>query len=143
MAQIHAAPPPQAAAGVFPTAGRCSMRDPATQTARATRPAAWSRIFPATAVQVPEARHFLAGILGNFLGADDALLCLSELVANAVLHSNSARPDGQFTIHATLRRACYASTSPTQADPGDNTATTTAAVGAVSSSWTPSRVLGG
>jgi serine/threonine-protein kinase RsbW len=79
------------------------MVDPAAQAALATRPQACSRVFPATAAQVPQARRFLARMLGDAPAAADAVLCLSELAANAVLHSNSARPGGQFTIHATLR----------------------------------------
>ncbi len=78
------------------------MGDPATQTVVATRPQAWSCSFPAIADQVKEARRCLAPLLDGFPPADDALLCLSELVSNAILHSNSARPAGQFTIHATL-----------------------------------------
>jgi anti-sigma regulatory factor (Ser/Thr protein kinase) len=78
------------------------MVDSATQTAPATRPSAWSRAFPATADQVPQARRFLAGVLGDAPRIGDAVLCLSELAANAVLHSNSACAGGQFTIHATL-----------------------------------------
>jgi hypothetical protein len=100
MAQIHAAPPPQAAAGVFPTAGRCSMRDPATQTARATRPAAWSRIFPATAVQVPEARHFLAGAFPLFSTRPGTIISaptpqeLTERMRQAELPAEPPNPGG-------------------------------------------------
>jgi hypothetical protein len=42
----------------------------------------WSRDFPATPEQAGEARRFLAAILDGHR-ADDALLCLSELVTNA------------------------------------------------------------
>lgn len=60
----------------------------------------WSRTFPARADQVSEARRFLAGIVGDQPGAADAILCLSELAANAVQHSRSAEPGGRFTVWA-------------------------------------------
>lgn len=58
----------------------------------------WSRAFAGTAAQARTAREFLRGILGDEPEAGDAVLCLSELVANAVMHSNSARPGGQCTV---------------------------------------------
>lgn len=65
----------------------------------AVRPAlAWSRAFPGRAEFVGESRRFLAGILGGAAATDDAILCLSELAANAVTHSRSGRPGGQFTV---------------------------------------------
>lgn len=63
---------------------------------------AWSRGFPAVPEQVREARQFLATILDGRSAADDALLCLSELVTNAVVHSKSGKPDGQITVRAQL-----------------------------------------
>lgn len=64
----------------------------------AAPPIAWSRAFPATPAQAREARRFLSAILADSPAADDAVLCLSELAANAVAHSHSARPGGQFTV---------------------------------------------
>ena len=43
----------------------------------------WSKIFPGTPEQVGKARRFLAAILEGCLAADDAALCLSELVSDA------------------------------------------------------------
>jgi len=63
----------------------------------------WSRAFPATPQQVGEARRFLAAILDGRAAADDAVLCLSELASNAVLHSRSATLGAQFTVRATLK----------------------------------------
>ncbi len=66
--------------------------------APAIAPITWARSFPGTADQVGQARRFLAGLLGDCPGAGDAVLCLSELAANAVRHSRSARPGGLFTV---------------------------------------------
>lgn len=63
---------------------------------------AWSRAFPGTPTQVREARRFLSTILAGQPAADDAVLCLSELVSNAVLHSHSGKPGGQFTVRVEM-----------------------------------------
>lgn len=71
------------------------LRPPVRQLLRS-----WHRVFPGDASQVREARRFLAGCLAGCAAADDAITCLSELAANAVLHSNSRLPGGSFTVHA-------------------------------------------
>ena len=58
------------------------------------------QVFPATADQVPAARRLLATILDGCAFTGDAVLCLSEIVTNALQHSNSARPGGTFSIRA-------------------------------------------
>jgi serine/threonine-protein kinase RsbW len=63
----------------------------------------WSRDFPAVPSQAREARLFLAALLGGRRDADEAVLCLSELVGNACLHSRSREPGGRFTVRAQLR----------------------------------------
>ena len=68
--------------------------------AEATTPLACSQAFPGTAAQVREARRFLAEFLNDYPAVDDAVVCLSELVTNAVIHSNSGKPDGAFTVSA-------------------------------------------
>jgi anti-sigma regulatory factor (Ser/Thr protein kinase) len=61
----------------------------------------WSRSFPATPEQAGEARRFLTAIL-NGHPADDAILCLSELVTSATLHSRSQQPGGYLTVRVQL-----------------------------------------
>jgi serine/threonine-protein kinase RsbW len=63
----------------------------------------WYRIFEATPEQVGVARRFLADCLGGAPETSDAITCLSEIASNAVLHSRSARPGGQFGVR--VRRA--------------------------------------
>ena len=58
----------------------------------------WSRAFPATPAQIRKARQFLTGILDSHPAADDAILCLSELVTNATIHSHSRQPGGHFCV---------------------------------------------
>jgi len=73
--------------------------------AAAAGPRTCIRSFRASPDQVGEARRFLAQVLGDCPTATDALACLSELVTNSVLYSNSRRPRGRFVVRATLRPA--------------------------------------
>jgi anti-sigma regulatory factor (Ser/Thr protein kinase) len=61
-----------------------------------------SKTFPARTDQVGQARRFLAGLLGDRDGATGAITCMSELAANACLHSVSSRPGGTFTVHVLI-----------------------------------------
>jgi serine/threonine-protein kinase RsbW len=65
------------------------------------QPLAWSRTFPATPLQVREARRFLTRVLDGRPAADDAALCLGEVAANATIHSRS-RDGGHFTVRAQI-----------------------------------------
>jgi serine/threonine-protein kinase RsbW len=51
---------------------------------------------------VREARRFLASLLDGAPAAGDALICLSELASNAVVHSRSSQPSGTFTVRVRL-----------------------------------------
>jgi hypothetical protein len=62
-------------------------------------PLVWSRAFPAIPVCAREARRFLSAILSGCPGTDNAILCLSELVTNAIVHSRSCAPGGRFFVH--------------------------------------------
>ena len=71
----------------------------------ATGPRTCIRSFRASPDQVGEARRFLAQVLGDCPTAAEAVACLSELVTNSVLYSNSRRPKGRFIVRACLRPA--------------------------------------
>jgi anti-sigma regulatory factor (Ser/Thr protein kinase) len=76
--------------------------NPIEPTAAGQATVTWSRVFPGTPDQAGKARRFLAAVLEGRPAADDATLCLSELVSNACLHSRSGEPGGQFTVRAEL-----------------------------------------
>lgn len=63
-------------------------------------PLAWSCAFPATPAQAQAARHFLSAILDDSPAAADAVLCLSELVSNTIIHSHSGKLGGHFYVRA-------------------------------------------
>ena len=63
-------------------------------------------VFPAHPRHVGAARAFLAAVLDGCPAADDAILCISELASNAVLHSASHQIGGTFTVHAEVSDDC-------------------------------------
>ena len=67
----------------------------------------WSRTFPGRPDQIRHARQCLAPILDSCPVADDAILCLSELATNSVIHSDSRKPGGTFTVRAEIRDGEY------------------------------------
>jgi anti-sigma regulatory factor (Ser/Thr protein kinase) len=72
------------------------------RTTAAAPPLTWSRAFPARADQARDARRFVSGLLDGSPAADDVILCVSELVTNATVHSRSRQPGGIFTVRAEI-----------------------------------------
>jgi anti-sigma regulatory factor (Ser/Thr protein kinase) len=58
----------------------------------------WARAFPGTAQQATAARRFVSGLLDGSPFRDDAVLVLSELFTNAILHSDSGKPGGLVIV---------------------------------------------
>jgi len=66
-------------------------------------PGAHTRVFPARPDQVRTARHFTADVLAGCPVADEAVLCVSELATNCVIHSAAAQWGGTFTVRVEAR----------------------------------------
>jgi hypothetical protein len=60
----------------------------------------WEQSYPGTPGQLWHVRSALRQFLAGCPLADDAVLLLSELAANAVQHSDSGKPGGTFTVRA-------------------------------------------
>ena len=65
----------------------------------------WKREFPGKEISIPIARKWAREVLTGRIAApvlNDVLLLLSEVVTNAVTHSDSGRtPDGQVMVRVT------------------------------------------
>jgi anti-sigma regulatory factor (Ser/Thr protein kinase) len=62
-------------------------------------------VFPGRPDQVAHARRFVARALDGCPAADDAVLCASELVSNAIVHTRTGQ-GGTFQVVAWRGRAC-------------------------------------
>lgn len=58
----------------------------------------WARAFPGVAQQAMAARRFALSLLDGSPFRDDAVLVLSELFTNAILHSDSGQPGGLIVV---------------------------------------------
>lgn len=61
------------------------------------------RSFSGLPGQVSVARRWLAEMIDGFAAADEVLLVCSELATNAIMHSDSGRLGGQFTVRLAIR----------------------------------------
>jgi anti-sigma regulatory factor (Ser/Thr protein kinase) len=77
-------------------------------TPRAPEKVIFQRDYPGAAAQASRVRADLAKIAAEFPAADDLVLLASELAANAITHSRSGHPGGQFTVRAYLYPGDYA-----------------------------------
>jgi serine/threonine-protein kinase RsbW len=64
-----------------------------------------SRSYPGRAQQAGAVRRFVADVLEDSPVLGDAGLCVSELAANAIVHSKSGLPGGQFEVRIFLHPA--------------------------------------
>jgi serine/threonine-protein kinase RsbW len=58
----------------------------------------WARAFPGTPRQVGAARRFVAALLDGSPFCADAVIIVSELVTNAIRHTNSGKPGGLVIV---------------------------------------------
>ncbi|MEV4102786.1 ATP-binding protein [Nonomuraea sp. NPDC049649] len=78
------------------------MRRPPQPTPTRTPRITYRRSFPATYRSVPEARDWARSLLGPSPTLDDTLLLLSEVVTNAITHSDSGHNrSGAVTVQIT------------------------------------------
>jgi serine/threonine-protein kinase RsbW len=63
--------------------------------------------FPGSPEHVRQVRADVWSLLAGCPAADEVILCLSELAANAVLHSDSGRPGGTFTVRVESCHGAY------------------------------------
>jgi hypothetical protein len=67
----------------------------------------WERAFTGTREQIRHVRAALRPLLADCPVADDIILLVSELSANAVAHSKSREPGGQFIVRIQHVRGEY------------------------------------
>src|SRR3954466_841038 len=59
----------------------------------------WSQSFNGRPECVAEVREYTRTVVGDCAGADLVELVASELAGNAIRHSDSGEPGGQFVLH--------------------------------------------
>ena len=59
----------------------------------------WSRSFPGRPEHLGEVRRFTQMVLGDAPGTELVVMAVSELAGNAIVHTASGAPDGQFVVH--------------------------------------------
>jgi serine/threonine-protein kinase RsbW len=59
----------------------------------------WSRSFPGLPEHLGEVRRFTQMVLGDAPGTELVVMAVSELAGNAIVHTASGAPDGQFVVH--------------------------------------------
>ena len=62
-------------------------------------------VLPGRPEAAAGARDFARKALAGYPAADDAVLCLDELVSNAILHSRSGLPGGTLEVRLTVTDA--------------------------------------
>lgn len=58
----------------------------------------WQQAFPGTPEQLRQVRAALRTVMDGCAATDDLVLLVSEMAANAIVHSASGGPDGTFTV---------------------------------------------
>ena len=91
------APPPASTPIAAPSGGGTESAQPVAS----PPPLWWSRDFPGEPRQVSHARSWVAKLLPACAPLDDLLIFTSELASNAVTHTRSGQPGGQFTVEVT------------------------------------------
>ncbi|HMH94915.1 MAG TPA: ATP-binding protein [Streptosporangiaceae bacterium] len=74
-----------------------------TPGAQALRPS-WARAFPGTPQQARAARRFVAALLDGSPFRDDAVIVISELFTNALVHADSGKPGGLVIVQVSRWR---------------------------------------
>lgn len=64
----------------------------------------WSQNFDGVPECVARVREYTRKVVGDCEGADVLELIASELASNAIRHSHSGEPGGQFTLHLAVFR---------------------------------------
>jgi two-component sensor histidine kinase len=80
------------------------MHDETTKPPEAT----FHRSYRGADDQIRQVRRDLAPLVDGCPLADDFILIASELSTNAVVHSRSGQPGGEFTVRAEIRPGYYA-----------------------------------